>query len=124
VRVSLAVRLSTVPSKTTSPPAGAGAGAQVHGVIGDCDHLRLVLDDKDGVALVPQPEQQVVHPLDVVRVQSDRRLVEDVRHVGERRPEMADHLRALRLAARQRARRAIETQIAEPDLHERIERVL
>ena len=28
--------------------------------------LRLVLDHEDGVALVAQPQQQVVHPLDVV----------------------------------------------------------
>ena len=102
---------------------GAGAGAEVDDVVGDRDHLRLVLDHEDGVALVAQPQQQVVHPLDVVRVQPDRRLVEDVGHVGERRPEVADHLGALRLAARQRAGRPVEAEIAEPDLHERVERV-
>jgi hypothetical protein len=36
-----------------------------------------VLHDEHGVALVAQPQQQVVHPLDVVRVQPDGRLVED-----------------------------------------------
>jgi excinuclease UvrABC ATPase subunit len=79
---------------------GAGAGAEVDGVVGDRDRLRLVLDDQHGVALVAQLQQQLVHPLDVVRVQSDRRLVEDVGDVGERGPEVADHLGALRLAAR------------------------
>ena len=99
----------------------AGAGAEVDDVVGDRDRLRLVLDDEHGVALVAQPQQQVVHPLDVVGVQPDRRLVEDVGDVGERRAEVADHLDALRLAARQRARRPVEREVAQPDLHERVE---
>ena len=103
--------------------AGAGARAEVDDVVGDRDRLGLVLDDEHGVALVAQAQQQVVHPLDVVRVQADRRLVEDVGDVGERRAEVADHLRALRLAARQRARRPVEREVAEPDLDERVERV-
>ena len=98
--VSLPRSPSTVPSKQTVPPAGAGAGAEVDDVVGDRDRLGLVLDDEHGVALVPQLQQQVVHPLDVVRVQADRGLVEDVGDVGERRAEVADHLGALRLAAR------------------------
>jgi hypothetical protein len=61
-------------------------------MVGDRDRLGLVLHDQHGVALVAQLEQQLVHPLDVVRVQADRRLVEDVGDVGERRPEVPDHL--------------------------------
>jgi hypothetical protein len=106
VSVSLARSPSTVPSKQTVPPAGARAGAEVDDVVGDRDRLRLVLDDEDGVALVAQAQQQLVHALDVVGVQADRRLVEDVGDVGQRRAEVADHLGPLRLAARQRARRA------------------
>ena len=37
---------------------------------------------------------------------------------------MADHLDALRLAARQRARRPVEREVAQPDLHERVEGLL
>ncbi len=73
----------------------AGAGAEIDDVVGDRDRLRLVLDDQHGVALVPQLQQQVVHPLDVVRVQADGGLVEHVGDVGERGAEVADHLRAL-----------------------------
>lgn len=67
-------------------------------MIGDGDGLRLVLDHEDGVALVAQPQEQVVHPGDVVRVQPDRRLVEDIGDIGERGPEVADHLGPLRLS--------------------------
>ena len=99
----------------------AGARPEVDDVVGDRDRLGLVLHDEHGVALVAQLQQQVVHALDVVRVQADRGLVEDVGHVGERGAEVADHLRALRLAARQRARRPVEREVAQPDLHERVE---
>ena len=105
------------------PAAGAGTGTEIDDVIGDRHRLGLVLDDEDGVALVAQPQQQLVHPLDVVRVQPDRRLVEDVAHVGERRSEVADHLGALRFTARERPRRPVEAEIAESDLHERVERL-
>jgi hypothetical protein len=100
-----------------------GAGAEVDDVVGDRDRLRLVLDDQHGVALVPQLQQQVVHSLDVVRMQADRRLVEHVRDVGQRGPHLPDHLRPLRLTAGQRAGRPVEREVTEPDLDERVERL-
>jgi hypothetical protein len=101
-----------------------GAGAEVDDVVGDRDRLRLVLHDENRVALVPQPQQQVVHPLDVMGVQARGGLVEDVGDVGERGAEVADHLDALRLAARQRARRPVEREVAQADLRERVEGLL
>lgn len=56
---------------------------QVDDVVADRDGLGFVLDDQHGVAFVPQLQQQAVHALDVVRVQTDRRLVEHVGDVGE-----------------------------------------
>ena len=100
---------------------GAGARTEVDDVVGDCDRLRFVLHDEHRVALVPQPQQQVVHPLDVMGVQTCGGLVEDVGDVSERRAEVADHLGALRLTTRQRARRPVEREVAQPDLHERVE---
>ena len=99
----------------------SGARAEVDDVVGDRDGVWLVLHDKHRVALVPEPQQQVVHSLDVMGVQASGRLVEDVGDVGERGAEVADHLDALRLAARQRARRAVEREVAQPDLDERVE---
>ena len=92
-------------------------------MVGDRDGLRLVLDDEHGVALVAKLEEELVHPLDVVWVETDCGLVEDVGDVGQRGPEMADHLRALGLSSGQRAGRAVEREIAQPDLHERVEQV-
>ena len=107
-----------------APARAARARAEVDDVVGDRDHFGLVFDDEHGVALVAQQEQQFVHALDVVRMQPRRRLVEHVGHVGEARPEMADHLRALRLAARERAARPVEREVAEADVDERVERLL
>jgi hypothetical protein len=45
------------------------------------------------------PQEQVVHPLDVMGVQADGGLVEHIRDVGQRGAEMADHPDALRLTA-------------------------
>ena len=103
------------------PAVRPGARAHVDDVVGDPDHLRVVLDDEHRVALVAQALEERVHPLDVVGVQPDRRLVEDVGDVGQRRAEVADHPRPLRLAAGQRARRPVEAEVAEPHLDERVE---
>src|SRR6266536_846482 len=113
---STSCRLWARAPRTSSTPDGV----RTDGVVGNVDRLRLVLDDQHGVALVAQLQQQLVHPLDVVRVQPDGRLVEDVGDVGERGAEVADHLGALRLAARQRARRPVEREVAQPDLRERV----
>ena len=102
----------------------AGAGAEVDDVIADRNRLGFALDDEHRVALVAQLQQQLVHPLNVVRVEPDRRLVEYVGDIRQRGPKLADHLHALRLSARQRARRPVEGEIAEPDLDERVERLL
>jgi hypothetical protein len=40
---------------------GSGAGTEVDDVIGDRARLRLVLDDEDRVALVAQPQEELVH---------------------------------------------------------------
>ncbi len=90
-------------------------------MVGDRDHLGLVLHHQHRVALVPQLEQQAVHPLDVVRVQSGAGLVEDVGDVGERGAEVADHLDPLRLAAGEGAGRPLQREVAEADLHEGVQ---
>jgi hypothetical protein len=112
-----------VPSKQTLPPAVPAPGPRattwsaIAIVSGLCSTTDSVLP------FVAQAQQQVVHPLDVMRVEAGGGLVEDVGDVGERGAEVADHLGALCLAARQRARRPVEREVAQLDLHERVERL-
>ena len=80
----------------------ARAEADVHDVIGDPDHVFVVLDDEDRVSLVAQLPEDVEQPLVVARVQADRRLVQHVERADQRRAERGREVDALRLAARER----------------------
>ena len=102
--------------KHDAPALLAGAEAEIDDVIGDLDHVGVVLDDEHGVALIAQLPQDVDQPQVVARVQADRRLVEHVQRADERRAERRRQVDALRLAARQRRRQPIERQVVEPDV--------
>ena len=97
-------------------PGVAGRGAHVDDVVGDLHHVRVVLDDDHGVALVAQLLEQLGQAVDVPRMEPDARLVEDVHHVDEAAGQVLDHLDPLRLATGQRVGLAVETQVVEPDV--------
>ena len=94
----------------------ARAESQIDDVIGDADHVGVVLDDDHGVALVAELPEDVDEPLVVARVQADRRLVEHVERADQRRAERRREVDALRLAARERGRQAVERQVVEADV--------
>ena len=75
-----------------------------------------MLDDQHGVPLIAQLAQDRDEPLVVAGVQPDRRLVEYVQRVDERRTERRRKIDALRFSARQRGREAIEREVIEPDV--------
>jgi len=58
--------------------ARAAFGAQVDNPVGGLDHVQIVFDDHDGVAMVPQPLQNVEQLLDVLEVQAGGWLVKNV----------------------------------------------
>ena len=88
---------SSVPENTTRPPCSPAPSPMIDDVIGDLDHVGVVLDDEDGVALIAQLPQDVDQPLVVARVQADRRLVEHVERADQRRAERRRQVDALRL---------------------------
>ena len=73
------------------------------------------------VAEIAQPPQRRDEPQVVALVQADRRLVEHVHHARQLRAELRRQPDALRLAARQRGRRAIERQVVEADVEQEAE---
>jgi len=99
------------------PAAAPRAGADVDRVVGAPDHGRVVLDDEDAVPLVTQPPKHPDHGVDILRVESDRRLVEDVHQLHEVAAELARHLHPLALPARERGHGAVERQVPHVDLH-------
>ena len=106
------------PANTRSPPFSPLAGPELDHVVGGANRVEIVLDDEHRVAAVAQPEQQLEQAVHVARVQSDGRLVEHVERVDEPRAERVGEADALRFAAGERARGAIEREIVEADVAE------
>src|SRR3546814_7546553 len=73
------------------------------------------------VAQVAQPPERDEQPVIVALVQTDRRLVQHIKHARQARPDLAREPDALAFAARQRARRAIQVEIIQADIVEEAE---
>src|SRR5690606_1154428 len=99
----------------------AGARTEVDHVLGAANRLLVVLDDDDGVALRGERGDRIEQEPVVARMQTDRRLVENVADAAQVRAELRSEADSLRLAARQRRRAAIERQVAETDAVEKLE---
>ena len=97
---------------------GARLGPDLDHVVGGADHRLVVLDDDDRVAGVGQGTNDTDEPVDVARVQADRGFVEDEERVDQRGTETGGEVDAFDLAAGERARLAVEGEIAEADLLE------
>ena len=115
---------SGVPSATTLAAVAARAGTEVDDPVGRFDRRLVVLDDEHRVAEVAQAMQRADQALVVALVQADRRLVEHVQHARQLAAELRREPDALRLAARQRARRAMQRQVVEPDVEQERQPVL
>ena len=107
-----------VPSATTWPPCSPAPGPMSTSQSDDAHHLLVVLDDEHGVAEVAQPLERPDQLVVVALVQADRGLVEDVEHADELRADLRREPQSLRLAARERRRRAVELQVADADVVE------
>jgi hypothetical protein len=102
------------------PAALAGAGSHVDQPIGRAHQRLVVLHNQHGVALLLQLAKRLDQPLIVARVQTDRRLVENVKHADESRSNTCREADSLHLAAAERVRGAIERQIIEPHMLEEL----
>ena len=94
----------------------AGPRSDVDHPVSGSDGVLVVLDDDQGVADVPQPEQRLDQPVVVPLMQPDRRLVKDVEHADQTGSDLRGEPDPLRLAAGQRGRGAIEREVVEPDV--------
>src|SRR5258706_2528926 len=91
------------------------ARAEVDHVVRAPDWVLVVLDHDQRVALRLELLEHAEQDLVVAVVQSDGRLIEDVAHAAQVGAELRREPDALRLAARQRRRRAIDRQVTEAD---------
>ncbi|PYO49379.1 MAG: hypothetical protein DMD84_18440 [Candidatus Rokuibacteriota bacterium] len=61
----------------------AGTGPQVHHKIGAANGIFVVLHNQHGVAKIPQMLQRTEQPVIVARVESNRRLVQHIKHAAQ-----------------------------------------
>ena len=107
---------ATVPSATTSPPCSPAPGPRSIDPVGGAHRLLVVLDDQHRVAQVAHALQRLDQAGVVARVQADARLVQHVQHADQARADLRRQPDALRLAAGERAGRAVERQVVQPDV--------
>ena len=103
------------------PAALARARPDIDDVIGAADRVLVMLDDDERIALVAELLQRVEQDLVVARMQADGRFVEHVAHALQVAAELRREPDALRFAAGQRGRGAIEAQIAEADFLQKLQ---
>ena len=96
----------------------ARAGTDLEQLVGGHHHLRVVLHHHQRVAGVAQPRHHPEDAADVARVQADRGLVEHEQRIHQRGAERGGQVDALHLPTRQRARLALQRQVAEADVGE------
>ena len=99
----------------------SGAWPHIDDVIGNRHHFRLVFYNENCVSGIAKLGQCLIESLDVVRVQTDRRLIEDVERLRQARRQMAHHLDPLRFSTGECCRLTAQTQITKSDLDEMIE---
>ena len=93
----------------------AGLRSEIDDVIAFFDDLGIVLDDDDGILIGAQAVEDLDQAAAVARMQADRRLVEHVERVDQRRADGGGEIDALQLAAGKRARLAVEREIFQTD---------
>ena len=87
-------------------------------MVGRADHGLVVLNDDDRVAGGGERANDADEAVDVARVQADAGFVEHEQRVDQRRAEAGGEIDALDFAAAQRARGAVQREVAETDLLE------
>src|ERR1700684_3343962 len=83
--------------------------------------IAIMLDDQHRVAEVAQSLQRVEQSLIVTLMQPDRRLIENVQHADQARPDLRREPDALALATRERAGSALKREVIEAHIGEELE---
>ena len=96
----------------------AGAGTQVDDPIGGEDGLAVVLDHQHGIAQVAQTLQGVQQAGIIARVQTDGWLVQHIQHAHQARADLGRQADALRFAAGEAGRRALQGEVVQTDIHQ------
>ena len=97
------------------------AGAELDHEIGLADGAQIMLDHEHGVSCVAKTPEQRQQAVGVARMEADRGLIEDVQRVDQTRAQRVGQCDALGLATGEGAGLALEREIAQPDVSQKIE---
>ncbi len=96
----------------------ARAGTHVDHIVGGFDGFLIVFDHNHRVAQVTQVDERFQQARVIALVQADRRFIEHVHDAGEAGADLRGQPDALRFAAGQGFRRAVERKVVEADIDE------
>ncbi len=96
----------------------AGARAHIHQPVRTQHRLDIVLHHHHRIALVPQLLQRGNQLAVVPLVQPDARLIQNVEHIHQLRPDLRGEPDALAFPARKRRRGPVQRQIAQPHIEQ------
>ena len=119
--MGIASRLGWRSTGHEGAPFPTGTWAEVDQPLSLPHHLRIMLNHQQRVAPVAQGEQGGEQTLGVARVQSHRRFIEDVTGSHEAGTEGSGESRPLQFATRQTLEWAIERQVVEPHIVEKLQ---
>jgi hypothetical protein len=103
------------------PTVDACLGADVDHVVGRHHHVLVVLHHDDRIAGVAQFLQSVYQALVVALMQTDAGLVQNVEHTHKLRTYLRGKADSLRLASRKGARLAVERQVVQPHIEQKLD---
>ena len=104
-----------------TPAAFAGARSNVDDVVGRADGVFVVLHHHQRVALVAQGFERAQQDFVVARMQADGGLIQHVANALQIAAQLRGQPNALRLAATQRRRAAVQRQIAQAHFFQKFE---
>ena len=90
----------------------AGARSEIDHVIGPANRFFVVLNDQYGVAKIAQRRKCIEQTPVVARMESNRWLIEHVKHSAKLRSNLSSQTNSLPFTTRQRRRRPIERQVS------------
>ena len=96
-------------------------GPHVNHVVGGANHVFVVLDHQYAVANVAQVFERTNQAVVVPLVQADAGLIEHVHHPGQARTDLRSQANALGLTARQCFSTAVQTQIVQPHVVQKLQ---
>ena len=102
-------------------PVDARPGAEIDDVVAGADGVLVVFHHEHRVAQIAQMFERRDQAFVVALVQTDRRLVEHVKHPGEARADLAGQADALTFTAGERLGGAIEREVVETDVNEKLQ---